>query len=86
MKRVVVVVDGTGVQTWTADEQSAAELRIRLLEAAEAGSTIRVELLEAAGDRLESVGTAVLRFGQATTVQVSVLADDRTGAVMGISR
>lgn len=86
MHRVEVVVDSSAYETWTADEPTAADLRIRVLEAAEAGAAIRLEIQTAMGDDLVHQGTVVLRLGNATTVAVRVLPDDRTGAAMGISR
>jgi hypothetical protein len=86
MQRVEVMVDGTVFETWTADEADAARLRISVLEAAETGSTIRVDVRRAEGAELVPEATLVLRLGAATTVAVRVLPDDRTGAAMGISR
>jgi hypothetical protein len=86
MQRVEVVVDGVAVETWTADEAEASELRIRVLEAAEGGATIRLDVMRARGEELLADGTLVLRMGNVGTVLVRVLPDDRTGAAMGISR
>jgi hypothetical protein len=86
MQRVQVVVDGAEVETWVADEADASEVRIRILEAADAGATIRLDVLRAQGEELLTDGTLVLRLGNASTVLVRVLPDDRTGAAMGISR
>ncbi|MCU0282586.1 MAG: hypothetical protein MUD13_01610 [Candidatus Nanopelagicales bacterium] len=86
MQRVEVVVDGVAIETWAADEAAASEVRIRVLEAAEAGATIRLDVLRAQGEELLADGTLVLRMGNVSTVVVRVLPDDRTGAAMGISR
>lgn len=86
MQRIEAVVDGVPYETWVANESEAALLRTRLLEGAEAGSTMRVEIHQAQGDDLVPEGTLVLRLGNASTVAVRVLPDDRTGAAMGISR
>ena len=86
MQRIEAVVDGVQYETWVANESEAALVRTRLLEGAEAGSTIRVEIHQAQGDDLVPEGTLVLRLGNASTVSVRVLPDDRTGAAMGISR
>ena len=86
MQRIEVVVDGVPYETWIADAPAAEQERVRILEGAEAGSTIRFDLRRAQGDDLVSEGTVVLRFGGASTVAVRVLPDDRTGAAMGLSR
>ena len=86
MQRIEVVVDGAAYETWSGDEAEAEELRIRILEGAVAGTTVRVEILRAQGEELVSEGTLVLRLGNASAVAVRVLPDDRSGAAMGISR
>ena len=85
MHRIEVAVDGTGYQTWVASETAAAKLRSQILSAAESGATITVDIVEAVGDDLVTVGTLVLRLGSAASVAVRVVPDDRTGGAMGIS-
>jgi hypothetical protein len=86
MQRVEVVVDGVPVETWVASEGEAVELAEKVLSAAEAGSTVRVEVMTANGAELIAAGTLVLRLGSARSIAVRTLPDDRTGSAMGISR
>lgn len=86
MQRVEVVVDGVPVETWVASEDEAAGLVEEVLAAAEAGSTVRIEVRTANDEELIAAGTLVLRLGSARSIAVRVLPDDRTGAAMGISR
>jgi uncharacterized membrane protein len=83
MQRIEIVVDGNRYETWVADESEATRERIRILEGAEAGSTIRLDIRS---DELVSESTLVLRLGSASTVAIRVFPDDRTGAAMTISR
>ena len=85
MQRIEVSVDGTGYETWVADQAAASELRDRILEAAELGATVTMDIERAQGDELVTDGTLVLRLGSAASVAVRVLPDDRTGGAMGIS-
>ena len=86
MQRIEVSVDGTGYETWVADQAAASELRDRILEAAELGATVTLDIERAQGDELVTDGTLVLRLGSAASVAVRVFADDRTGGAMGISQ
>jgi hypothetical protein len=81
MQRVVIVIDGVPIETWAGDEAAASEVRIRVLEAAEAGATIRLDVLRPQGEQLIGDGTLVLRMGNASTVVVRVLPDDRAGGM-----
>ena len=58
MQRVEVVVDGVPVETWVASEDEAAVLVEEVLAAAEAGSTVRVEVRTANDEELVARGDA----------------------------